>query len=246
MVALSFVETSIPKVQHPSVENTPKRPVPLMSLRQPAHNWMEKGADGVTTGLSRGYYPIMMALDSVAESKNGVYQTGSASTSLVRSYAYRQSVMQLAKAEGRFLKNHPKVLEWVNNHPWWGGVVMTTLVLGPSLLVSEGAGLLSAPLAKKVESFVWKHIKGTWAGRVLQTLWKRVYSTLKNKYVLMTLLAILLGTGIVRAIRHIREARDFKRAYQAARKEYPMGKVDPLTLRYAVMMAKLKPQQSPA
>ena len=250
MVTLSFTETSSPRaqqrVQQPSSETSSPRLVPLVSIRQPAHNWAEKASDGVihTVGRPAVYYPLMTVLDSVAESKNGAYQAGSASSSLIKSYAYRQSAIQLAKAENRFLQNHPWALEWVNNHPWLGGALMTGLVLGPSLLISEGAGLFSKPIAKAVETFAWKHLKGTKVGNGLQQLWKGVFKVFGNVYVLGGMFALLMGALIVRGIRNIREAYSFKQAYQHARKTHDIHQVDPLTLRYAVMMSKLQPQNT--
>ncbi len=187
MVALSFVDASSPKVQHPSVENAPKRLVPLVSLRQPAHNWAEKASDGVihTVSAPAVWYPLNTALYAVGQSRNGTYDVGSASTGFLKSLAYRQSVIQLAKAENRFLKNHPKVLEWVNNNPWWGGTLLSALVVLPSFLISDGAALLSKPVAKKVETFAWQHLKGTAVGNGLQQVWKGVFKVLGNVYVLL-------------------------------------------------------------
>jgi hypothetical protein len=222
------------------------RIVPLMPIRQPAHNWVGRASDGVihTVGHPAVYYPLTTVLDSVADSKNGQYQAGSASSSLVKSYAYRQSVIQLAKAENSFLKNHPWALEWVNNHPWLGGAVMSALVIGPSMVLSEGAGFFAKPVAKKVETFAWQHLKGTAAGSGLQQLWKGVYKVFGNVYVLSGIFALVMGALIVRIIRSTREAMQFKRSYQQARQKYDVKQVDPLTLRYAVMMAKLQPEKA--
>jgi hypothetical protein len=220
--------------------------VPLLSTRQPARNWAEKAADGVvhTVAAPAVWYPLNTALYAVGQSKNGKYQAGSASTGLVKALAYRQSAIQLAKAENRFLKNHPKALEWVNNHPWLGGALLTAGVVLPSFLISDGAALLAGPLAKKAETAAWKHLKGTAVGNVLQQVWKGVFKVLGNVYVLSGILVVLLGSMIIRGLRNIRESRDFKQSYQQARKTYDIKQVDPLTLRYAVMMAKLQPQNA--
>ncbi|MDH4378652.1 MAG: hypothetical protein QE263_01930 [Vampirovibrionales bacterium] len=243
MSVLLAVNPAAPQPLQTGVVNL-HRIVPLMPIHQPAHNWVEKASDGVirTTSHPAVYYPFITALDSVADSKNGAYQAGSVSNSLVKSYAYRQSVIQLAKAENSFLKNHPWALEWVNNHPWLGGAVMSALVIGPSMLLSEGAGIFAKPVAKKVETFAWQHLKGTAVGSVLQQLWKGVLKVFGNVYVMGGLLAVLIGALVVRMIRSTREAIQFKRSYQQARQKYDVKQVDPLTLRYAVMMAKLQPQ----